>query len=128
MKPYKFLSDSFGVQHSTISYDKDHGRTSGPTKALSRYRSRRAALRREQLENSSARPIPWGMKAVRRPDRHEVEAPFTKAIIDITGKSPQRIRNGDKPVGRLGRAALRREQCDITTERRNRGTRKGGHC
>jgi hypothetical protein len=79
------------------------------------------ALKREQLGNSSARPNPRGVKAVRRRDQkqkrwgqHDVEVQFMKAITDITGTSPQRRRNFDMPVGYSGRAALRREQYDMT--------------
>jgi hypothetical protein len=57
--------------------------------------------------------------------KQDAEVPFTRTI---TGTSPpQRRRNADMPVGYLGRAAVRREQCDMTAESLNSGTRVG-HC
>jgi hypothetical protein len=36
-------------------------------------------------------------------------------ITDVFGTSPRR-RNGDVPIGYLGHALLRRQQCDMTVE------------
>jgi hypothetical protein len=53
-----------------------------------------------------------------------VEMPFTKAITDVTDMSPRRRRNGDRSVGYSGQAAaIRREQCGMTTGSQNRETR-----
>jgi hypothetical protein len=43
--------------------------------------------------------------------------PFTRVITDVIGMSPWRRWNGNTPVGYLGWAALRREQCDMTAEK-----------
>jgi hypothetical protein len=46
-------------------------------------------------------------------------------------QKPQKRRNGDTPIGYLGRAALRREQCDVMPESQNRPfarKRFGKHC
>jgi hypothetical protein len=42
--------------------------------------------------------------------------------------SPRRRRNYGTPVGRSGRIALRREQCDVTPKSRNSGAREVFHC
>jgi hypothetical protein len=80
------------------------------TEAHTGRRSRRAALRREQLEDN-----PQGRKSGRRGDwkkclhQHDVEVPLARLITDATGMFPQKIRNGNTPVSYSGRAALRRE-------------------
>jgi hypothetical protein len=43
-------------------------------------------------------------------------APFTRAITDLTSTFPQKRKNGGTPVGYLGRAASRREQCDMRAD------------
>jgi hypothetical protein len=45
-----------------------------------------------------------------------------RAIVDFTGAPPRRRKNGDTPVGYSGRAALRREQCEVTPESQNSGS------
>jgi hypothetical protein len=56
--------------------------------------------------------------------QHDIEVPFARKITDT---SPRR-RTGDRPVGCLGRAVLRREKCDMMVESRNSLTRRVGHC
>jgi hypothetical protein len=92
-------------------------------------------LRREQLNNRSARPNQQGMKAghcrnqkkKKHQDQYDKE-PFTRAIIDITSTPPHRRRHGSMPVGYSGEAALRREHCNMTPESRNSAARSDGHC
>jgi hypothetical protein len=102
-----------------------------PTKGP--WRSRWAALRKEQLGNSSARPNPRGMKAGCHRDqkqkhqgRHHIEIPFIKAFTDVTDMSPWR-RNGDMPIGYSRWAALRREKCDMTEKCRSSTRRRLPH-
>jgi hypothetical protein len=50
---------------------------------------------------------------------NDADMPFVRMIKDTTGTSPQKKRIGYKPVGYSGQAALRREKCDMITERGN---------
>jgi hypothetical protein len=43
-------------------------------------------------------------------------------------QKPWKRRNSDARIGYLGRKALRKEQCDMTPESRNRGARTEVHC
>jgi hypothetical protein len=49
--------------------------------------------------------------------QHKVKVPCVRTITDIKGSSPRKRRNGRKPVGYLGRVALRREQYEKMTVR-----------
>jgi hypothetical protein len=49
---------------------------------------------------------------------------FVKPFTDVIGMSPEKRRNGNMSVGYLGRAALRREQCDMMAEARITGPEK----
>jgi hypothetical protein len=70
--------------------------------------SRRAALRRERLENSIVRPIPQGTKTgfrrnwKKRRDEYDVTVPLPRVIIYVTGSPPpsRRRRNGGTQWGR----------------------------
>jgi hypothetical protein len=64
------------------------------------------------------------MKWKKRQTQHDMELLFMKAITDITGKSPHRRRNGDTPVDYSRETALIKEQCDVTAESWNSGTKK----
>jgi hypothetical protein len=78
---------------------------------------RQAALRREQLGNSSVRPHPWGMKAVccrdwkeKHRGQHDFQVLFTKVVTDVTGTSSRR---GNV---RVRTSSLKEKQCDMTVE------------
>jgi hypothetical protein len=98
-----------------------HIKESVPIKEL--WHSRQIALRREQLQNSSARSNPRGRKAGRHwswkqhQSQQDVEMPSVRMITDVTGTFPQMRWNGDMPVDYSGRAASRRKQCDTMIER-----------
>jgi hypothetical protein len=51
---------------------------------------------------------------------------FERAIIDVTGTSHRRRRNGGTPVDYSGRAALRRERCNMMHESLNSGAIRDG--
>jgi hypothetical protein len=53
--------------------------------------------------------------------------PVIRAIIDITG-TPHGRRNDGTPVDYSGSGALRREQCDMTSESWNAGATRDGRC
>jgi hypothetical protein len=79
------------------------------THSRGQWPSRRAALRKEQLEDSSASPDPrrlktghCGNRRKKRRDQYDVAEPFAKGIIDVTGTPPRRRSDGGAPVGYLG--------------------------
>jgi hypothetical protein len=49
---------------------------------------------------------------------------FTRAIVDVPGKRHRSRDNDGTAVGYSGRAALKKEQCDRTTESRSSGARE----
>jgi hypothetical protein len=76
------------------------------------------ALRREQLENSCARPNPGWMPL--KPKKHrgyrDIVVLFVRLITYVTGRPPWSRRNGGVLVGYSETVALRREQCDMMPE------------
>jgi hypothetical protein len=66
----------------------------------------------EKLEKISMMPNPQGRKSgllrdwkQKRWIWYDMEVSFRKAITFVTGMSPQRIRNGDMPVGSSGKSS-----------------------
>lgn len=91
--------------------------TQGGVPSREQQHFRRAALRTQQLEDSSMRPSPWRRKfgccwnwKMHWPQHDDM--PFARMITDAIGTSPQK-RTGDMPVGYSGRATLRRKQCHM---------------
>jgi hypothetical protein len=71
----------------------------------------------QQYEIQPMRKERWTPSKPKCSPQHD-GVPFTKLTTDATGTSPQKRRNGNTPVGYLGRSALREEQCDKIIERR----------
>jgi hypothetical protein len=70
------------------------------------WRSGRSALRRDQLQKSITRPNPRGREAVchwdvmqKRRGQHDVEMPFTNAVIDVSYVSWEKCRDACRVLG-----------------------------
>jgi hypothetical protein len=86
------------------------------------------------LEKSRARPNPritkTGLRRNRKKNRwrqYDIAIPVGRMIINVTGTPSRRSRNGGTPVGYSGRAAIKKEQCDMMPESQNIGDRRAGH-
>jgi hypothetical protein len=63
--------------------------------------------------------------------QHGIVVPLIKAVTDVTRGHPQCRGNGGLPVGFLGQAVLRMEQCDMMSNSQNLESKKchrGVHC